>query len=186
MRGPEEKQWAHAAENKVTFVSDWLIDGVEFIVERPVGHTAPTRNLAHTETAVLESAACANCGNICVLCGASLRGVCVWICALRPRLQAKLIDKLLAAAEMQRRAFLLKRSTGKIHINCLNDLNHANVFLIMLIILTLTYFYLLPELWSNECKASLGPHRVTGVSEAAAGLTECRSSSTFFIFWCFF
>ena len=51
----------------MTFVSDWLIDGDEFIVEQPVGHTAPTRNLAHAETAVLENAACANCGNICVL-----------------------------------------------------------------------------------------------------------------------
>lgn len=57
----------------MTFVRDRLIDGNEFIVEQPVGHTALTKNLAHTETAVLENAACANCVNICVLCGVSLK-----------------------------------------------------------------------------------------------------------------
>lgn len=52
----------------MTFVSDWLIDAEEFIVEQPVGHTAPTKNLAPAETAVLENAACAN-----TICGVSLR-----------------------------------------------------------------------------------------------------------------
>lgn len=77
---PEEKHWERTAENKVTFVSDWLIDGSHFIVEQPVGHTALNRNLAHTETAVSENAAwcqlwqylCSHRGRVCVnLCPAS-------------------------------------------------------------------------------------------------------------------
>lgn len=61
------------SSNKVTFVSDWLIDGDEFIVKEPVGDKALTDNWTPTETAVLENAACANCDNICVLCGVVLR-----------------------------------------------------------------------------------------------------------------
>lgn len=63
----------------MTLVSDWLIDGDDFIVERPVGHAAPTTGLAHTEAAVLENAARANW----VISVFSL-----WIRAPRPRLQA--------------------------------------------------------------------------------------------------
>lgn len=98
----------------MAFVSDWLIDGDEFIVEQPVGHTAPTRSLARTETAVLENAACANCGNICLL----IEDVFVRICALRPRLQAPFCSKrqlnsFTSGSEQnshQRFSFLLLRS----------------------------------------------------------------------------
>lgn len=77
---PEEEYWECAAENKVTFVSDWLIDGSYFIVEQPVGHTALNGNLPHAETAVSENVArcqlwqylCSHWGRVCVnLCPTS-------------------------------------------------------------------------------------------------------------------
>lgn len=46
------------AENKVTFM------GEQFILKNPAGLTAPTKKLAHTDTAVLKNVICVILGGI--------------------------------------------------------------------------------------------------------------------------
>lgn len=102
-----------AAENKVTFVSDWLIDGSYFIVEQPVGHTALNGNLPHAETAVSENAACcqlwqylcSHWGRVCVnLCPASQSTG-----AFLLQTASKLFHKWFSAAEAKHLAALVEK-----------------------------------------------------------------------------